>query len=591
MMSFSSTGLLMSCREAIVCAFILFFAAVTPVKASDFVTEVDLQPLEELAVHTDGRLNSFGSYANALMYEVSGSRKIDGRPPIYTYLDMLFRPSAYENADVIYVKNKLIRKKMVDALRKSPDSMARIDNFEARMADFQKVGLTSGSILADPALLELMGRLKSDLIRTNKDVTSMEIASRVMNPSFLLEQMKIIPPPGESLDVPWRSVSALMLIPSEQDDMSLMPQPTLAGLDRETQDRIADAWHALFTSWTSGDSVGVNSAVAQLAIVVPSVNPAVYPSVSRLSWESWYFRNHQLTRIWLVYMLSLILLLLGLVYRWRWAQWGGMSVFLVALLLQTFAVGLRWYISGRWPNANMYEAVTTAAWFGSVGALVIEVLVRRTAMKSVFALSAATASMVALMAAYYLPAYMNPNISNMMPVLNDIWLYIHTNAIIFSYCLIFMAAVSGGLYIVNRMFGGAPAYAKAGGAASVLLATGVGATQVSQGGTAPVRRARLGEVLDGVSMVLMELSFVLLWAGLVMGAIWADHSWGRPWGWDPKEVFALETFIVFAVLIHVRMKVHDKGLWTAWLCVLGAAVMLFNWIVINFVITGLHSYA
>ena len=590
-MSSSTTGILTSFREAFVLALVLFFIAAAPARASDFVTEVDLQPLEELAVHTDGRLNSFGSYANSLMYEISGSRQIDGRPQIYTYLDMLFRPSAYEDADVIYVKNKLVRKMMVDSLRKSPASMARIDNFDARMSDFQKVGLTSGSILADPALAELMGRLKADLIRTNKDVTSMEIASRVMDPSYLLGQMKIIPPPGDSLDVPWRSVSALMLIPSEQGDMSLMPQPTLVGLDRETQDRIADAWHALFTSWTSGDSVGVNSAVAQLAVLVPAVNPNLYPSTNRLTWESWYFRNHQLTRIWLVYMLSLILLLLGLVYRWRWAQWSGMSVFLVALLLQTFAVGLRWYISGRWPNANMYEAVTTAAWFGSVGALVIEVLVRRTAMKSVFALSAATASMVALMAAYYLPAYMNPNISNMMPVLNDIWLYIHTNAIIFSYCLIFMAAVSGGLYIMNRMLGGAPAYAKAGGAASVLLATGAGATEVSGGGTAPVRRARLGEVLDGVSMLLMELSFVLLWAGLVMGAIWADHSWGRPWGWDPKEVFALETFIVFAVLIHVRMKVHDKGLWTAWLCVLGAVVMLFNWIVINFVITGLHSYA
>ena len=590
-MSSSTTGILTSFREAFVLALVLFFIAAAPARASDFVTEVDLQPLEELAVHTDGRLNSFGSYANSLMYEISGSRQIDGRPQIYTYLDMLFRPFAYEDADVIYVKNKLVRKMMVDSLRKSPASMARIDNFDARMSDFQKVGLTSGSILADPALAELMGRLKADLIRTNKDVTSMEIASRVMDPSYLLGQMKIIPPPGDSLDVPWRSVSALMLIPSEQGDMSLMPQPTLVGLDRETQDRIADAWHALFTSWTSGDSVGVNSAVAQLAVLVPAVNPNLYPSTNRLTWESWYFRNHQLTRIWLVYMLSLILLLLGLVYRWRWAQWSGMSVFLVALLLQTFAVGLRWYISGRWPNANMYEAVTTAAWFGSVGALVIEVLVRRTAMKSVFALSAATASMVALMAAYYLPAYMIPNISNMMPVLNDIWLYIHTNAIIFSYCLIFMAAVSGGLYIMNRMLGGAPAYAKAGGAASVLLATGAGATEVSGGGTAPVRRARLGEVLDGVSMLLMELSFVLLWAGLVMGAIWADHSWGRPWGWDPKEVFALETFIVFAVLIHVRMKVHDKGLWTAWLCVLGAVVMLFNWIVINFVITGLHSYA
>ena len=590
-MSRHSNEIITICRDGLVLSIILFMTLVTPVKASDFVTEVDLQPLEELAVHTDGRLNSFGSYANSLMQEVSGSRRIDGRPPIYTYLDMLFRPSVYEDADVIYVKNKLIRKMMVDALRKSPASTARIENFDARMAEFQKVGLTSGSILADPALIELMGRLKSDLIRTNKDVSSLEIATRVMNPAVLLGQMKIIPPSGDSLELPWRSISSLMLVPSDEDDMSLMPQPTLDGLDRETQDRIANAWHSLFTSWTSGDSVGVNAAIAQLAVLVPAVNPTLYPSGSRLSWESWYFRNHQLTRVWLIYMLSLILLLLGLVYHWRWARWGGMGVFLIALALQTFAVGLRWYISGRWPNSNMYEAVTTAAWFGSVMALVLEVMVRRTGMRSIFALSAATASMVALMAAYYLPAYMNPHISNMMPVLHDIWLYIHTNAIIFSYCLIFMAAVSGGLYIINRMFGGAPAYARAGGAASVLLATGAGASETSGGGASPVRRARLGEVLDGVSMLLMELSFVLLWAGLVMGAIWADHSWGRPWGWDPKEVFALETFIVFAVLIHVRMKVHDKGLWTAWFCVLGAVVMLFNWIVINFVITGLHSYA
>jgi ABC-type transport system involved in cytochrome c biogenesis permease subunit len=104
-------------------------------------------------------------------------------------------------------------------------------------------------------------------------------------------------------------------------------------------------------------------------------------------------------------------------------------------------------------------------------------------------------------------------------------------------------------------------------------------------------RAAFGEVLDGVTMVLMEVSFVLLWAGIVMGAIWADHSWGRPWGWDPKEVFALNTFLVFLVLVHVRLKAKDKGMWTAWLAIIGAAVMLFNWIVINFVITGLHSYA
>ena len=92
-------------------------------------------------------------------------------------------------------------------------------------------------------------------------------------------------------------------------------------------------------------------------------------------------------------------------------------------------------------------------------------------------------------------------------------------------------------------------------------------------------------------MVLVELSFITLWTGLVMGAIWADHSWGRPWGWDPKEVFALNTFFIIIALIHVRMKVRDKGFWTAVLAVLGFEVMMFNWIVINFIVTGLHSYA
>ena len=125
-------------------------------------------------------------------------------------------------------------------------------------------------------------------------------------------------------------------------------------------------------------------------------------------------------------------------------------------------------------------------------------------------------------------------------------------------------------------------FAKAGGVASLV-------EKRKGGGSALANNT--GAVLDGATMILVELSFILLWAGIVMGAIWADHSWGRPWGWDPKEVFALNTFLIFVVLIHARIKVKDKGLWTAWLALLGCAVMLFNWIIINFTISGLHSYA
>ena len=428
-----------------------------------FVEQVNLKPLSDLAVHTGGRLNSLGSYANSHMQQVSGPRSIGGRSQLFSYLDMLFRPEVYEDADVIYVKNKLVRRAIIETLNRDPSAAERINNYEPRLAAFEKTGLTSARVLVDPSLREVFGRLKADLVRTNKEVVTLENATIAMKPAVLLDRLRVLPPAGDSLESPWFSMNSVMLLPGQESPDQLLAQPTLPSLDPETQQAIAQSWQRLYEGWNAGDVDEVNQSISFLTRVIPEINPTIYPSISRLSWESWYFRNHQLTRVWLVYMLSVILLLLGLVYQWKWARWSGMGVFLIALALQTFGVGLRWYISGRWPNANMYEAVTTAAWFGSAMALVFELLVRRTAMRSIFALAAATASMFALMAAYYLPAYLNPNIENMMPVLHDIWLYIHTNVIIFSYCLIFMAAVSSALYIVNRMLGGAPSYARVGG--------------------------------------------------------------------------------------------------------------------------------
>ena len=346
----------------------------------------------------------------------------------------------------------------------------------------------------------------------------------------------------------------------------------------------------------NGDAPKVNASLASLVAALPGVNAELYPERSRLAWEHWYFEQNNLTWIWLVYLASTAILLIAVVYRWPMALRLGFGTFAIALALQTFAVGLRWYVAGRWPNSNMFEAVTTAAWFGAIAAIGFELWVRRTPLKGFFALGAAVSCMVALMSAHFLPVYLNPNIGNMMPVLHDVWLYIHTNVIIFSYCLIFMAAVTSAIYLVHRFFGGLPAYARAGGTGMILATTAGSAGGAAAGGgwTESVGARKgpsFGEVLDGVTMVLMELSFVMLWAGLVMGAIWADHSWGRPWGWDPKEVFALETFVVFLLLVHVRWRVKDKGFWTALLALLGAVVMLFNWIVVNFVITGLHSYA
>jgi cytochrome c-type biogenesis protein CcsB len=554
---------------------------------SDFASQIDLQTLGTIAVQNDGRIKSMSSFANEMVGFVAGPRAIAGQDPLFTYFDMLFRPDAYRDADVIYVKGAGPRKNIVETVLRTDNSPA----MQERMKAFEEHGLISETLIVKPEVVALLREMRKDLIRTAKVVDAIDSALGVKDPRFLLQQLRIVPRGDGDMQKPWHGIEEIMFadggsepVPGAMLLLAQKGEPP-ADLTPEQRAGVADAWRLFVNSWLAADPAGVNRAIAGLNTKLAQVDLANYPDQDRLSWEHWYFKHDHMTRVWLVYMAASIFLLLGFVWKWRTATWIGFGVFGVAVLLHTFAVLLRWYIADRWPNSNMFEAVTTSAWFGCLGAIVIEWFTRKTAMRGLFALGGAVSAMVALMAAHFLPVQLNPNITNMMPVLHDVWLYIHTNVIIFSYVLIFMAAVSAAIYIVHRWFGGAPAYAKVGGAASLIVTGPHGEQRMVDG------RASFGEVLDGVTMVLMEISFVLLWAGIVMGAIWADHSWGRPWGWDPKEVFALNTFIVFLLLVHVRLKVKDKGMWTAWLALIGAAVMLFNWIVINFVITGLHSYA
>ena len=594
----SSQRLSLVFRSVVLFAVVAFLGCL-PARAeeSSFAQQVDLTPLDRVAVFSDGRLKSFGSYANQQMQFVTGPRKIGGQGSDFTYFDLLFRAGAYDDADVIYVKNREVRARIAESALRADPAMAE------RMRAFEASGLVSEKVLNLPPVRKELQAMEGDLIRTAKEMDSIKGALAVKDASFLLGSLRVIPPGDGSLDKPWTSIGDIMLLGADPASLPAAvrdrPMNAVPGIDESKQRELAADWRAFVMAWQQGDANAVNARVQAIATLLPTLVPSIYPPAERLEWEGWYFRNGNLSRAWLVFLGAIVFLLLGLVYRWRRATTAGMVIFGVAFGIQTFAVMLRWYISGRWPNSNMFEAVTTAAWMGTALAFIAEMtFLRRTAMHGVVALGACVTSMVALMAAHFLPVQLNSNISNMMPVLHDVWLYIHTNVVIFSYALIFMASISAFCYLVWRLRGGGLAFARVGGAgqAMEMMSAGSGAAGAASGGgaaskTAHHRATGVGEVLDGVTMLLTELSFVMLWAGIVMGAIWADHSWGRPWGWDPKEVFALNTFIIFALLIHVRWKVRDKGLWTAILAVVGAAVMLFNWIVINFVISGLHSYA
>ncbi|MBN8644120.1 MAG: cytochrome c biogenesis protein CcsA [Planctomycetes bacterium] len=546
---------------------------------SGFAAKLDLRALESLAVHTDGRLNSFESFARYTLKFVSGPHRINGQPPVYSYMDMMVRPDAYESADIVWIKNKTMRQDLARALTQAGQDAAWAERF-------MKTGLISPTLLQQPGVQAMIDNWSRDLIKTAKFVDQIQGAMHLRDPRLLSSQLRVIPPPpmdaGRDRSTPWLS-------PNELYPQDATTPELVENIPPELQSRLRATWSALIAAWRAEDAPKVNAAIAELSSELHEVNQGLYPKLERLNAESTYFKLNHLTWVWVLYFVAVVFLLMSVAYKWEAARSLGMGAFSVAFLLHTGAVMLRWYVSGRWPNSNMFEAVTTSVWFGAVLAFAIEIVARRTAMRNLFALTAAVASGAALMSAHYLPQ-LDANIRNMMPVLHDIWLYIHTNVIIASYALIAMAAVTAGLYLVGRFFGAPASYARLGGTDAVMDLADSGAVTPAADGK-PLRKVPLGEVLDGATLVLMEMSFVLLWAGIVMGAIWADHSWGRPWGWDPKEVFALNTFLVFLVLIHVRLKVRDKGLWTAVLAVIGCAVMLFNWIVINFVISGLHSYA
>lgn len=134
-------------------------------------------------------------------------------------------------------------------------------------------------------------------------------------------------------------------------------------------------------------------------------------------------------------------------------------------------------------------------------------------------------------------------------------------------------------------------------AAGVEADTGVGVVRMSAAALGMNEREPAGEQrvlhdLDRAQMIILQMAFWGLGVGILLGAWWADHSWGRWWAFDPKELWALITWIVYLVVVHLRVSgIRNRGLVTAWMSVLGFCVMLWCHFGVNLILPGLHAYA
>jgi ABC-type transport system involved in cytochrome c biogenesis permease subunit len=312
----------------------------------------------------------------------------------------------------------------------------------------------------------------------------------------------------------------------------------------------------------------VNGYIKTIAGALPQVNSANYPSTRREIERMYNAANPFEYGFWL-YFLALLLLLLAFGTGRRWLVWTGVATLLAALSLHAFGFTTRCIIAERLAIQNQFESMTGLSLFAAVVGTVIMILRRQW----LFGAAAAGVGFLVLITATQtgIPGHV---IEREAPILNtSVLLKYHVTTVLTSYGLISLGFVLSLFYLAT--YYAAKLRAKAAGTGSVALAGGgfvdVSASALNLDDAAPKGTQRVLADLDTAQMIVLQLAFWGLGVGILLGAF--------------------ITWIVYLVVIHVRLVTKRRALWTAWLSVLGFFVMLWTYFGVNLLLPGLHAYA
>jgi cytochrome c-type biogenesis protein CcsB len=573
--------------------------------ASDaFLDEVDLTPLSRATVQHHSTLKTLDTVARKAMSDMSGRSTLDGQNPTATLFDMAFRPATYADRPFIKIEHLPLRQDLANA----------IGYTEAAEPDKRHQFLKGARVAPSFALREdvdaALTRIESRELYKAEAV--MRFRQQSQNARHLLEAgllppLRIIPPaPGENSDGKWHSLP------------EVLGQPDLVrAYDVDRLEELVLAAGALRDAYRQQDVSAGNAAAQRLADALIAVNPEAYPNQLKRQAEVAYNRLAQLTLPGaFVYFIALVLMLVAAYADTPRLRLWGIRFLILGFLVHTAGIGIRWWLVEKstgdtvgWfhaiPIKNQFESVMFSAWFGVLVGGILE-LVRRRAGGGVFGASAAFVGFLSLVALFASPHVFGRDIGGQIGqaqgILMSYWLYVHVTVVVASYALIAMNFLLSVWWLVASLQGKGSAETPAGGvqnggfwrtlgrAAFLPIPAGTASTGAFEVPAVEKPRTLL-QRLDAANLVILQMAFWLLGAGIVFGAVWADMSWGRPWGWDPKETFALVTWIVYLVVLHIRLVTKQKALWTAILGIIGFFVMLFNWIGVNFFFQGLHSYA
>jgi ABC-type transport system involved in cytochrome c biogenesis permease subunit len=344
------------------------------------------------------------------------------------------------------------------------------------------------------------------------------------------------------------------------------------------------------TAYTKGDGFQFSRAANQLRDGLRGLSPKIYPKESQLRLEFFYNHWDGFYRAAWCYGIALVLLATAYLRRGPTAdhppsprfgaasraaatavaaslreasgskrsvlQGIGIVLAIVGLLFHASGIAMRCLIAGRPPVTNMYESIIWVSFAVSFFGMIFFARYRT----PVYLLAALPVSLVALLLVHQMPIAMPSSIDPLVPVLrNNFWLTIHVLTITLSY-------------------------------AAFALAMGFGHILLWRYARDPLA-ARADQPMHFWLYRILQLGVILLAAGTILGGVWANYSWGRFWGWDPKETWALIALLCYILTLHGRL----AGWWTQFGLVVASVVcflaVLMAWYGVNFVLgKGLHSY-
>lgn len=491
-----------------------------------------------------GRMKPMDTLATEILAKVyrGSSLKVGEKSltPTQVILGMMIRPDIYRDVKMIRTKDETVNKTLGASVDAKYVSFAQFFEDPINMSGYKLSKLVDNATRKEPKYRD----------KLDKSVLKIDEKLNVCYMVFTGSLLKMWAQPNDLNNKWFATIEALKTF-SPENSMQVR--------------KVAVVYFtAVDTSLSSGDWSASDKALKGIAEYQATYGSEVFPSQNKIDAEVFYNKINVFEALWPLYFVVGFLLLILSFTKIIYPKMGmnivtkSSLVLLIAFFIaHTAGLALRWYISGHAPWSNGFESMTYIAWATVLAGFIFS-------RHSPITL-AATSILAGLILFVAHLSWMNPQITNLVPVLNSYWLSIHVSMITASYGFLALGALLG--FITILLF---------------IVKTDKNEKQIS---------LSIKE-LNAINEMSLIVGLILLTVGNFLGGVWANESWGRYWGWDPKETWALVTILVYAVVIHLRF---IKSLYSEFnysvISLMSFSSVLMTYFGVNYYLAGMHSYA